>query len=50
MMQDILEIAEKNPQYRHLLFSRGFLFTDVAVDATAFPFYGTWKEDRKSVV
>lgn len=44
MMQDILEIAEKNPQYRHLLFSRGFLFTDAAVDATAFPFYGTWKE------
>lgn len=44
MMKDILEIAEKNPQYRHLLFSRGFLFTDAAVDATAFPFYGTWKE------
>lgn len=43
-MKDILEIAEKNPQYRHLLFSRGFLFTDAAVDATAFPFYGTWKE------
>lgn len=43
MMKDILEIAEKIRSIATFFFTR-LSFTDAAVDATAFPFYGTWKE------
>ena len=40
----MIEIMNQYPQYKELLFARGYFITDdMSVDYTAYPFFGNWK-------
>lgn len=42
---EIRNRLDQDPEYREILFRRGYLFTDRKLDDTSkFPFYGQWKE------
>ena len=42
---EINEMLEKEPKYREMLFSRGYLFTDdSAIDGSQYPFWNNWQE------
>ena len=42
---EIKKELDHNPQYREMLFRRGYLFTDKKLkDTQHYPFYGLWKE------
>ena len=46
-MEQIQQILSKSPQFRELLFQRGYVMTDGAFPpADAFPFYGNFREYR----
>ena len=46
-VKEIREELDKNPQYREMLFRRGYLFTDQKIaDMESYPFYGQWTENQ----
>lgn len=43
--QDIQAALEKHPEFRQMLFRRGYLFTDCQItQPESYPFYGQWQE------
>lgn len=45
-METIQALLEQYPQYRPLLFNRGFLFSDASINIAGYPFYGKWIEKK----
>ena len=43
LKNEIKSILDSQPQYRELLFRRGYLLTDGHFDMDAYPFYGLWR-------
>ena len=45
LKEEIKSVLDNSPQYREMLFRRGYLFTDKRLlDIKGYPFYGLWKE------
>lgn len=43
---EIQAVLDKNPQYREMLFRRGYLLTDAEPVLDLYPFYGIWKKTQ----
>lgn len=41
---EIKNVLDSNPQFREMLFKRGYLLSDGAFDMNVYPFYGEWAE------
>lgn len=47
LKKELKQIFDKNPEYREMLFRRGYLFTDqIIADKSEYPFYGLWNEKK----
>ena len=44
-MKEMERLLELYPEYRDKIFIRGFLFTDIQQDTTAYPFYDLWQKE-----
>ena len=45
LTEELKKGFEEMPQYREMLFRRGYLLTDSRIeDSSAYPFYGLWRE------
>lgn len=45
--EEIKSILDEKPEYRHLLFIKGYLITDQNINSLSkYPFYNNWKQNE----
>ena len=44
LKNEIKNELDRRPQYREMLFRRGYLLTDASINDDVYPFYGMWKK------